>query len=94
MNEIVSSQGEDEDGIHARSASPLDLGQPARGLDPAEHFLDALAAALADVVADVTRHAAIDRRLTGLAGLARMAVDCDGGLTERDRNEATKAATS
>ena len=43
----------------------------------AEHLLDPLAAALAEVVTGVTGGAAVDRSLTAFAGLAEVAVDRD-----------------
>lgn len=65
----------DEDGIHAVAASQLDVSQASGTLDPAEDFFDAFAAALADVVAAVTRSTRVDRRLAPLAGLTQISIN-------------------
>ncbi len=77
-NKIISRKRQSEGSIHARASAQLDFGQTRGTLDPAEYFFDAFAAALADVIADVTRGAGgVDRRLAPLASLTQMSVDRD-----------------
>jgi len=78
-HEIVGEQSEDENGPNLGQAADLDLSQAARCLDPAEHFLNALAAALTDGIAGMAQGALVDGGLTPLAGLGQMAVDGDVG---------------
>ena len=76
-NKIIRRERQSEGSIHARAAAQLDFGETRGTLDPAEYFFDAFAAALADVIADVTRGAGVDRRLAPLASLTQMSVDRD-----------------
>lgn len=59
LDEIVGRGREDEDGLDFDFGADLELGQPGLNLDLAEGLLDALATALADLVADMARRAAI-----------------------------------
>ena len=54
------SASEWRDAVEPGASSELDLCEAGGGLDPAEHFLDALAAVLADLVTDVSCGASID----------------------------------
>ena len=93
-DQIVGRQRHGEGGVDPGAASQFDLGETGRRLDPAEHLLDPLAAALADGIARMTQGAPVDGRLARLAGLAQMPVDGDVRVTERLFRASTKASTS
>ena len=50
-DEIIGRDGESEDRGDFGSAADFDLGETGLRLDPAEHLLNALAAALTDAIA-------------------------------------------
>src|SRR6267378_7615369 len=59
-HEVIGGDGEDEDRLNLGQAANLDLTEAGNRLDPAERFLDALAAALADGVAGMAQRAPVD----------------------------------
>ena len=77
LEQDIGDQGEGEDRIDLGMSSQLDLGETGRALGPSEHLLDALAAALADLIAGVACGALVYRRCPRLAGLGEMPVDRD-----------------
>src|SRR5207247_10950290 len=78
-HKIVGRDSEDEDGLNLGQATNLDLGETSDRLDPAEHFLDALATTLTDGIAGMAQAARVDGGLAPFAGLGQMTVDGDVG---------------
>lgn len=93
-DEIVGGGREGEDGLDLGSGADLDLGEPGLDLDPAEGLLDPLAAALADLVADMARRAAIDGGLANFPVFDTAPLIAMWGVTCRVRRSPTKASTS
>ena len=62
---VVGGQSQREGCVHSDATLQLDLGQPGRRLDPAEHFLDSPAAALAHRVAGMTCGMPVDGHAHG-----------------------------
>src|SRR3954467_490080 len=78
-HQVVGGRGEGEHPAHPGGASMTGLAQSCDGLDPAEHFLDALANAHADSVTGVPGGAAVDGGAPALAALRDMR--CHGSPT-------------
>ena len=76
-DEIVGGDSECEDGFCLFPASYFHPGMACLRLDPAEHFLDALAADLADAVAGMTSGARIDSGPAHNAAFADRPIDCN-----------------
>jgi len=76
-DQIASRQRQGEGAIYMQFSSQLPLGQTGRTLDLAEYLLDALAAALADLIASMVRRALVDGRGAWLAILVHRPTDGD-----------------
>ena len=84
---------EGEGGVDAGFAADLDRCEACR-LDPAEDFLDGLAAALADGAACAAAGRLVDGGFADAARFGHGAVDGDMGVTARARRSLTKLVTS
>src|ERR1700759_4421507 len=63
-HQVVSGRREDEDPVHSFFTSMAQLAHQAHRLQPTEDLFDSFALALTDLIARVTRRAAIDSRAT------------------------------
>lgn len=76
-------------------AAHLEPREASLRLNPAEHFLDALAASEAELIARMVRRALVDGRLPNLSGLGDgVALTAICGVTLRCLRSPTKAVTS